>query len=123
MIPHHCKNLRDRIEYEAWLLEAVYEIANKRLAIEHVDELIYPPDGGPPTQFIYASGNIKSGDWQPGFLEVGAPLVFVTAFKLLDMLIEWMLTKNGKTATFKFAQKIAPLKGQVIFPPLIETRP
>lgn len=35
-------DLRGRIGYELWLLEAVYEIVDQRLVAEGVDELIYP---------------------------------------------------------------------------------
>lgn len=49
--------------------------------------------------------------------------MFVTAFKLLDMLLEWVLAENGQTSTHKFAQKIAALKGSVRFPTLIGSRP
>lgn len=116
-------NLRVRTEYEAWLLEAVYEIADQRLAVDAVDELVYPPNGGPPTQTIYGAANIRIGDWRLGFLEAGAPLVLVTAFKLLDMLLEWVLVENGKRATHKFVKKIEALKRPVKFPQLIEARP
>lgn len=116
-------DLTDRTEYEVWLLEAVYDIANQRLAVEGIDELIYPPDGSPPTQTISGVGAINVGDWRPKFLEVGTPLVLVTTFKLLDMLIEWVLVQNGHASTFRFQQKIQALGGPVEFPPLIETRP
>jgi hypothetical protein len=122
--PSALADLQARTAYEAWLLEAVYEITNDRIAVEDVDELIYPTTGGPPTQTIYAVGNIRIGDWRPGFLEAGAPLVLVTAFKLLDMLLEWVLTENGQTATHKFVQKIAALKRHSIqFPTVIGSRP
>ena len=93
--PPLLSDLSQCTEYEAWLLEAVYEIANRRLAVQELDALIYPPKGGPPTQIVSGAGNIKLGDWRPGFLEAGAPLVFVTAFKLLDMLLEWVLIQKG----------------------------
>jgi hypothetical protein len=109
-------------EYEAWLLEAVYEIVDQRLAFREVDELVYPPSGESPNQMNYIVGNIVPGDWRPGFLKAGAPLVFVTTFKLLDMLIEWVLVLNGKRSTHRFDQKITALKGPVFFPVLIETR-
>jgi|SRR3990172_2222544 len=121
--PTALADLRARTEYEIWLLEAVYEIGDQRLAVEGVDELIYPPNGGPPTQTIYEVGKINIGDWRPGFLEAGAPLVFVTAFKLLDMLLEWVLAENGTASTHRFVQKIASLKGSVQFPPLIDSCP
>lgn len=121
--PTELADLGARTDYEAWLLEAVYEITNRRIAVEDVDELIYPPSGRPPTQTIYGVGNITIGDWRPGFLEAGAPLVLVTAFKLLDMLLEWVLIANGHGSTHKFVQKIKLLKGSVQFPTLIGSRP
>jgi hypothetical protein len=85
--------------------------------------LIYPPDGGSPKSIVYGSAHLILGDWRPKFLEVGTPLVLVTTFKLLDMLIEWVLVQNGTTATFRFAENFAALGGPVLFPPLIESRP
>lgn len=129
MIPAHLfqpaaiSDLKDRTDYEAWLLEAVYHITNQRIAVENVDELVYPPTGAPPTQTIYGMVSINIGDWRPGFLEAGAPLVLVTAFKLIDMLLEWMLSENGVRSTFRFAQKLAALRGPMQFPPLIASRP
>ena len=104
--PSSLSDLSQRTEYEAWLLEGVYEIVNQRLAVERLDALIYPPNGGAPTCTVHGVGNCRIGDWRPGFLEAGAPLVFVTTFKLLDMLLGWVLTQNGGTSTHKFEQKI-----------------
>ena len=116
-------DLAERTEYEAWLLEAVYKIAEHRLTVLE-DGLVYPPDGGAPTYTIGASLSINMGDWRPGFLKAGAPLVFVTAFKLLDMLLEWVLVENGQRSTHRFVQKIAAHKNPtIVFPSLIETRP
>lgn len=64
--PAALADLRARTEYEAWLLESVYEIGDQGLAVEG-DELVYPPPGGPPTQTIYAVGNIRVGDWPRAF--------------------------------------------------------
>jgi hypothetical protein len=111
--PTELADLGARTDYEAWLLEAVYEITNQRIAVENVDELIYPPSGHSPIQRGYAVGNFTIGDWRPHFLEAGAPLVLVTAFKLLDMLLEWVLVANGHGSTHKFVRKITFLKGSV----------
>ncbi len=118
--------LEEHTEYETWLLEAVYEIAERRIAASDPDEFIYPPSGASPKTLKYASSSITVGDWRGGFLKVGAPLVFVTAFKILDMLIEWVLVENGVAPTRKaytFAEKIDALKGPLQFPRLIEARP
>ena len=121
--PSALTELGERTEYEAWLLEAVYEIVDERLAVSGLDSLIYPPAGGPPTYFAPSVGTVNSADWYPGFLGVGAPLVFVTSFKLLDMLLEWVLEENKKPPTYKFKEKIAEVKKPaIVFPPLIETR-
>jgi hypothetical protein len=112
-----------RTEYEAWFLEAVYEIVDQRIAASKPDQFVYRPSGEPPVSVKYASSHIMIGDWRGGFLKVGAPLVFVTTFKLLDMLIEWVLVQNGNASTHRFAEKIKALKGAVQFPTLVETRP
>jgi len=112
-----------RTDYEAWLLEAVYEMVEQSLAAKKSDDFIYPPNGGPPVSTMYLSAHGVIGDWRGGFLKVGAPLVFVTAFKILDMLIEWMLAQNGNAPTYRFKDKIKALKGAIQFPTLVETRP
>jgi hypothetical protein len=116
-------DLRDRTEYEASFLEIVYEVADVRLIPGSGDAWVYPPGGGAPLCTVYASVNTRVGDWRPGFLDAGAPLVLVTAFKALDMLLEWVLESNGHARTFRFVQKIAALKSGVVFPPLIQARP
>lgn len=116
-------DLNLRTDYEVWLLEAVYEIAKLRIAANDPDEFIYPPNGGLPRSVKYGSSDIRSGDWRGEFLKVGAPLVFVTAFKILDMVMEWVLVENGVASTYKYVEKIQALKEAVQFPPLVETRP
>jgi len=115
--------LKERTEYEVWLLEAVYEIAEHGIAASAPDEFIYPPGDTTPRMVKYASLNIVVGDWRSGFLKVGAPLVFVTAFKTLDMFIEWVLVENDLPSTYRFLEKIKKLTRSVLFPSLIETRP
>lgn len=115
--------LAEKTEYEAWLLEAVYEIAEQRLFRRWPDAVVYSLTRAQPEFIVHLSGNFTIGDWRPGFLKAGAPLVFVSAFKLLDMLIEWVLEENGSPATFRFQQKIDRLSRAPIFPGVIEARP
>lgn len=114
--------LGERTEYETWLLEAVYALVEQELFPSWPDGVIYPVDKSKPHFIGHMRGNIIVGDWRPGFLNVGAPLVFVSAFKLLDMLIEWILEENGVASTFRFQQKLQQLQGSPIFPPVIESR-
>lgn len=115
--------LSDRTEYEAWFLEAVYAVANDDLFPDWPDEVIYPLGTLNPKFYNYGRVNCTLGDWRAGFLNVGGPLVFISAFKLLDMLIEWVLEHNGIKPTHKFKQKISDLESNPTFPTCIEPRP
>jgi hypothetical protein len=109
-------NLRARTEYEAWLLEDIYKLTDGRQRTEHVDDLVFPPDGGPPKHTVFATANLVVGDWRPQFIGSCAPLILVTTFKLLDMLMEWILIENGHAPTFRFSAKIQQLKRPHQFP-------
>lgn len=116
-------NLSERTEYEALLLETVYEMVGLRIAAGDPELFSYPPNGSRPVCVKYATTGIRIGDWRGSFLKEGAPLVFMTTFKLLDMLIEWVLVQNGSISTHRFADKIKALAGPVQFPTLVESRP
>ncbi len=115
--------LSERVQYEMWLLEAVYAIVEQELFPVWPDAVIYPADGSTAQIYVYGRANTVIGDWRPGFLNVGAPLVFVSIFKLLDMLIEWVLDENGRPSTFRFQEKLRHLECCPVFPPSIESRP
>jgi hypothetical protein len=116
-------DLGDRTQYEAWLLEAVYATLDQALHPFDSDSFIYPPGGRPPSRIALGAGTITIGDWRPQFLEVGAPLVFITSFKLLDMFLEWVLVQNGVAATFRFSEKVRHLTHVPAFPPAVDKHP
>lgn len=118
------QELRDRVEYEDWLLESVYNLAEGELFPDWPDEVIYKLGAMTPQTMGYGRANMILGDWRPGFLEAGAPLVFTASFKLLDMLFEWVLARNGKTADFRFQKKLEQLEqAGLSYPVLLESRP
>jgi hypothetical protein len=121
--PDAIRLLAERTEYEAWLLEAAYAIAEQELFPSFPDAVIYPVDRSRPEFIAHMRGNIVMGDWRPGFLNAGAPLVFIATFKLLDMFIEWVLEENGFPSTFHFQEKLKQLDRPLLFPALIESRP
>jgi hypothetical protein len=117
------ERLAERTEYEAWFLQAVYKIVEHELFPTWPDKAVYPVDKKKKAQFFaFGRANISLGDWRDGFLQAGAPLIFVSAFKLLDMFIEWVLEENQVASTFRFKEKIKSLKRLPIFPPAIESR-
>jgi len=121
-------HLAERTEYEAWLLEAVYSIAEKQWFPTFPDSIIYPVNSSKP-EFSenFDLESIVTGHWRSEFLNVGAPLVFVTTFKLLDMFIEWIHENNErKKAPFQFEKKKTYLQEKYqppIFPSFIESKP
>jgi hypothetical protein len=115
--------LLEGVAYELWLIEEAYRVTDKRLAVEDVDELIYPPAGGMPAVTIYGMLGIDEGDWRPGFLRVGAPLILVTCFKLIDMVVEWMMQENGLRVSFRFKEKIKDIDKLSTYPVLFNERP
>jgi hypothetical protein len=117
------QRLAERTDYEAWFLEAVYKIAEDDLFPTFPDAVIYPANSVAPKFIAYMRGNIILGDWRAGFLNAGAPLVFVTAFKLLDMIMEWVLEENGFTPSFRFQQKLSQFTSAIRFPAVIESKP
>ncbi|GGO86270.1 hypothetical protein GCM10011348_36740 [Marinobacterium nitratireducens] len=120
--PASVTRLNERTDYERWLLEAVYALVEDDLFPSWPDGVIYKLDN-PTAEFIgHGRMNAIIGDWRPSFLKAGAPLVFVSTFKLLDMLIEWILEENGISSTFRFQQKLQHLSSEPVFPQLISSR-
>lgn len=115
--------LAERTEYETWLLEAVYVLVEQELFPTWPDAVVYPLDNLKAQFIAHGRGKIVIGDWRPSFLNAGAPLIFVSAFKLLDMFFEWILEANGVSSTYRFQQKLQNLNGPLIFPSLLESRP
>lgn len=115
------EDLRERTQYESWLLEAVYDLTEPPVIVDW-PEIVYPANGASPTIGGFARGNGILGDWRPAFLEAGAPLVFVTSFKVLDMFVEWILDRNAVPSTYRFMKKIATLENGVTFPPFFAGR-
>jgi plasmid stabilization system protein ParE len=117
------QELRDRIGYEDWLLESVYKLAEDELFPDWPDAVVYELGALAPVATVYGRANILLGDWRPGFLDAGAPLVFTATFKLLDMLFEWILEKNGVRADFRFAQKLLQLQAPGLqYPSILKSR-
>lgn len=114
--------LAERTQYECWLLEAAYTLVENELFPSWPDAVIYSAGKTTPQYIMYARGNFNLFDWRPHFLSAGAPLVFVSTFKLLDMLVEWILEENGYQPNYRFAGKLKQLENKPVFPSLIESR-
>ncbi len=118
------QELRNLVGYEDWLLESVYKLAEGELFPEWPDEVIYELGAAASVVTGHGGAHILLGDWRPGFLEAGAPLVFTASFKLLDMLFEWVLERNGWQANFRFSRKLQQLDVPGLhYPAILSSRP
>lgn len=74
---------------------------------------------GPPTIIIHDEGPDEIclkigdtiGDTGAGITRQMSPLIFATAYKLLDMVVEWTIRENGLKCPYQFAQKVAIIDG------------
>ena len=100
----------------------MYAISEQELFPVWPDAVVYPINPYEAKFFAYGRGNIVIGDWRPGFLNAGAPLVFISSFKLLDMFVEWVLEENGTPSTYRFQEKLGHLESSPTCPPRVESR-
>jgi hypothetical protein len=116
--------LAERTAYEIYLLEEVYTLIEDKLFRRWPISVIYAVNNPIPVSWPGAGLSAIWEDWRSGFRNAGAPLIFVSTFKLLDMLMEWVLQKNGFNK-WPFSEKVKKLASSPspIFPPLIESRP
>lgn len=100
------QELRERVSYEDLLLQTVYNLTEDELFPVWPDEMAY--EANTPNFREIHSGRCHGvmGDWRQGFLLNASPLIFVTSFKLLDMLFEWILERNDKKTNVGFKTKL-----------------
>ena len=107
------------------MLEAVYKVVEAELFPNWPDSVVYAVGMTRPKFFSFGGFRIELGDWRPGFLNAGAPLVFVATFKLLDMFVEWVLEANAVKTSSKFQgfkDKLKDLDRSPVFPVLVESQ-
>lgn len=116
--------LAERTKYETWLLEAVYSLSEQELFPSWPDGMVYAADNSKVQFYEHGRCNGVIFDWRPYFLSAGAPLIFVSTFKLLDMLIEWTFEENELSPPFQFQKKLEYLNNtnSFVFHPVIESR-
>ena len=118
------QELRERVSYEDLLLQTVYNLTEDELFPVWPDEMAY--EANTPNFREIHSGRCHGvmGDWRQGFLLNASPLIFVTSFKLLDMLFEWILERNDKKTNVGFKTKLNELdKPGLLYPTMLGARP
>lgn len=102
-------NLLDAVAYEKYFLEQVYRLAVGYNSSDIEIELSYTADGEPHRKG-FGRACIDLADWRPGFITAGRPLIFITAFKVLDSIFDWLIKTPSKDAPNQVDQKLDALK-------------
>lgn len=121
--PRAMQELRELVGYEDWLLQSVYKLTENELFPEWPDSVVFDAETRSPVTTRYGRSHVVLGDWRPGFQQAATPLIFATSFKLLDMLVEWILKNEGPIG-FSFSEKIKKLTSlNLRYPSFLESRP
>lgn len=120
------KCLEEKFDYELWLLDF---ISNEKMFYGNpkVDTVYFRDVGSLSNRDIPLSASFKlCDDVAENLLKEIIPLTFVSSFKILDMIFEWILEMNNQTPnsyhwTFEAKiKRIEYLDAQLTYPPFFE---
>jgi hypothetical protein len=120
------KELEEKFDYELWLLDF---ISNEKMFYgdPQLDTVYFRDAGSLSNRDISLSSTIKlCEDVAEKLLKEIIPLTFVSSFKILDMIFEWILEMNNQTPkslhwTFEAKiKRIESLDAQLTYPPFFE---
>jgi len=101
--------LQELIGYERWVLEELVIVVKDYVGL--VPEGNFAYNGERPLAFLFKGKVVMGGQNQRKVVEDLSPLIFVTSYKVIDMIFEWILIENVEKVEWKFADKIKQLKG------------
>lgn len=88
-------DLLECTRFELVFLQELYRLAAWETSpIDMPDLVMWYDDEKQPFFEVHCRGCAYLSDWRPGFMEVGKPLIFVTAFKLMDLLVCWVIEQE-----------------------------
>ncbi|AIS32457.1 hypothetical protein BRM9_1645 [Methanobacterium formicicum] len=120
------KELEEKFDYELWLLDL---IINEKMFYgdPQLDTVYFRDAGSLSNRSSSLSSTIKlCEDVAEKLLKEIIPLTFVSGFKILDMIFEWILEMNNQTPkslhwTFEAKiKRIESLDAQLTYPPFFE---
>lgn len=118
--------LTERTAYEAFLLEQALELSTKRVVERKIEDMIFWVEEGELRSSHKNIAYVQAVSLKSLLIPIGMPLLFVTAFKLLDMIIEWCTEVNDKSGRMNFEQKISlwrEKENELILPDVMQSSP
>ncbi|WP_312807485.1 hypothetical protein [Comamonas sp.] len=109
-------NLDDRTANERFILDEVYGLTGKWNDYKYVEDI----NCWPYAEKIQYSRSFMttcslSETYRSQFRSTIAPMLFVTSFKILDMIVEWVVESNRQPVPLQFKKKIDILSGSSTF--------
>lgn len=96
--------LEEKVGYERWVLRECVIAVEKHFGVESDVSTTFHKNG---KKSVYLELNEEMGaNKRVEVLEKLSPLIFVTSYKVIDMIFEWIIEANFKEVPFQFEQKI-----------------
>lgn len=113
-------NLEETLSYERFLLK---DCARHILEAEGiVHPFILVRNDAPPHEMRISLSEDLASTHIAGFVKQMSPLLFCGAYKLLDMVVEWIIHENTGERPWQFKEKIKKLETtRMTFPDFLET--
>lgn len=117
------ENLSERTEYECFFLKEVFALEEIWAQSSHMEDFRFFP-GRTLVATRTTSFHLDFSAIGPRLAVIGMPLLFVSAFKVLDMVIEWVITAgNSNHGRIVFATKARDYAAQPTVPPAFHDQP
>ena len=120
--------LRDEADYESWLLR---QFASRRMRGKGLSNGVFRVyRNRRPEHHMHISGSLGLGvGSERGAWSAAAPLGFVAAYKVLDVIVQWILEENKqrlclKSVPWKFSEKVEVLTNRgsdIILPSFLDS--
>lgn len=118
--------LEEKLSYELWLLDFLSITQKTFEGGTDISTITLEKDQ--PIHVSISVSEVIGGGAALKVIEAMSPLTFVTSYKILDMIFEWILEENqtagniGKVP-WRFSEKINTiLNSQLVFPPHFQTK-
>src|SRR5262249_2252606 len=112
--------LEEALGYERYVLQACNDAIRMSRGVCGPTKLVIP-DEGPNQVWLHITDCI--GDTGAEMTSRITPLIFSAAYKLLDMVVEWIIRENGLACPFPFTKKVEILDNtpHLTYPAFLQT--
>jgi len=122
--------LKEKISYELWLLDFLSKTQEIFEGGSNISTITLTNKKSYASATMILTETIGSGAAME-IMDKMIPLTFVASFKILDMIIEWILEENKtpgniKSARWNFSEKVEKISStsaQLDYPPLFQSTP